>query len=491
MTTPRSFSIFDTNWGWGITAVFALAGPVAGGVAGGPWWPLGFALVSVAVAVAGTRYRLHESAWLEKIHLMAVDMAAGKLSSRLTRATEARGLAPMITALNDAMDRIEAAFREMGGALAAQDAGYTSRRAQVTGQVGSYAAALDAFNVALASIARQKRAEAHNRMMAMIQVLNTSHLIPNLTQTQSDFSNIVDEMEQVIGLANSSSQKANESAQVVEAMHQGFQRLQALIGVVSEAIMDLSAKSSEINQAIQTINAIADQTNLLALNAAIEAARAGEAGRGFAVVADEVRKLAGHSKDAATSIGSTMQHLVSETQSMVGDAAEMRAITEESGRTAANMASEFTIFVSCASETLHRAEAARDVAFTSLTKCDHVVYKQRTYMAMVAGDESARQPVKVDHHNCRLGKWYEGHGKDRFGQFEAFRQMAQPHAGVHNSAHMALELMQEDWGANLGLQDKLFTELQRMEDASDQVLHHLNTLADHSRSAIPKAACRM
>ncbi|MFN3398646.1 MAG: methyl-accepting chemotaxis protein, partial [Sulfurimicrobium sp.] len=236
------------------------------------------------------------------------------------------------------------------------------------------------------------------------------------------------------------SQKANESAVVVEAMHQGFQRLQALIGQVSEAIMDLSAKSSEINQAIETINAIADQTNLLALNAAIEAARAGEAGRGFAVVADEVRKLAGHSKDAATRIGSTMQALVSETQSMVGGAEEMRAITEESGRTAANMASEFVKFVSCAGETLRRAEAARDVAFTSLTKCDHVVYKQHAYMALVTGDEAARQPVGVDHRNCRLGKWYTGHGKTHFGQFETFRQLDQPHAGVHDAARQALEI---------------------------------------------------
>jgi methyl-accepting chemotaxis protein len=491
MTTPRSFSIFDTAWGSGILGALAVAGPLAGVLAGAPWWPLAFSLAAVAMAVACARHRLHQNAWMEKIQRMAADMAGGNLSSRLTRIPDARSLAPMATALNDAMDRIEAAFREMSGALAAQEAGHAARRAQVTGQVGNYAVALNDFNVALESIARQKQAEAHNRMMVRIQRLNTAHLIPNLALTQADFAKIVEEMEQVIGLADSSSQKANESAVVVEAMHQGFQRLQALIGQVSEAIMDLSAKSSEINQAIETINAIADQTNLLALNAAIEAARAGEAGRGFAVVADEVRKLAGHSKDAATRIGSTMQALVSETQSMVGGAEEMRAITEESGRTAANMASEFVKFVSCAGETLRRAEAARDVAFTSLTKCDHVVYKQHAYMALVTGDEAARQPVSVDHRNCRLGKWYAGHGKTHFGQLEAFRQLDQPHAGVHDGARQALEIARSGWEGDAAAQERIFTELQHMEASSDQVMDGLDALAEHARAAIPQATCRI
>ncbi|MFN3398647.1 MAG: hypothetical protein ACK4ZS_08975, partial [Sulfurimicrobium sp.] len=87
----------------------------------------------------------------------------------------------------------EAAFREMSGALAAQEAGHAARRAQVTGQVGNYATALNDFNVALESITRQKQAEAHNRMMVRIQRLNTAHLIPNLALTQADFAKIVEE----------------------------------------------------------------------------------------------------------------------------------------------------------------------------------------------------------------------------------------------------------------------------------------------------------
>lgn len=131
-------------------------------------------------------------------------------------------------------------------------------------------------------------------------------------------------IQEVARNAHASAQAANEAAAevqdgqaVVAASRDITQALEAKIKEVSTVISNLADKSEEISMVTDVINGIAEQTNLLALNAAIEAARAGEQGRGFAVVADEVRGLAGRTQQSTASIAGLIKAFQEEARDAV------------------------------------------------------------------------------------------------------------------------------------------------------------------------------
>jgi methyl-accepting chemotaxis protein len=125
--------------------------------------------------------------------------------------------------------------------------------------------------------------------------------------------------------AAASVQTSQSSARIVEETVKGMERIKTKVDFSSQKVQEMGQRSSQIGTIVETIDDIASQTNLLALNAAIEAARAGEHGKGFAVVADEVRKLAEKSATATKEIA----NLVKGIQKTVGEA--VKAMSESAG----------------------------------------------------------------------------------------------------------------------------------------------------------------
>ncbi len=272
--------------------------------------------------------------------------------------------------------------------------------------------------------------------------------------------------ELVSSMADGASKQAQSLTQTSAETQSNMKNVETTISELGTSIGDNRKASEEllgqvggIGRIAQAIKEIAYQTNLLALNAAIEAARAGEHGRGFAVVADEVRSLSKRVQDATEEVQGNITDIERSAKSI--EATSQRAAQKAEG--AASVAKQLQ-------KKVHGLDKIAIAMTVDAAKDAHEIFVSKVYREITKNVPTLQSSDMPDHHHCHFGQWYDGIGKDLLGKQKSFMDLEGPHAKVHQVAKRLLDVLHN------GDKTEVMRLNQDLRDAVQDILQKLDAL---------------
>ncbi len=392
--------------------------------------------------------------------------ARGDFSQKSDNKDEKTELGQMGINLSLLIDHTSKLIQEINRAITDATHGNFSQAISADGMEGEFVVAVNSVTGSIDFMKEQHDKVQRDTFNARLSE-SSRNVSESLTVIQDNLKTNIQNLKDVTSATRDAAELSTNSReniiQAVEELH----NLNEQVGMNNASVEELANQTNSITSVIELITDIADQTNLLALNAAIEAARAGEHGRGFAVVADEVRKLAERTHKATSEISVSIKSLQQGMNEIQGSSETMKDTVDTTTQKIEEFEDTLIKLSDGSSHIVDRSYHMENSIFIVLAKIDHILYKARAYNSIMSLEPILKE---VSSHQCTLGVWYDGEGKERFSSFSSYSKIAGPHNVVHKNANANLTFLHKDAHKDtLGNADTIVSNFEEMESASEEL----------------------